>query len=108
MTTPESHEHSTSESFFQALFDWDFNTFITRRAIKVVYIIWVALVAIGALFLLIAAISRGGVGGLIGGIIFIPLGALLYIILFRISLEIIAVIFKIGEDASSVRTALEK
>ena len=108
MTMPEGHDHATSaESFFSVLFDWDFNTFITKRAIKIVYILFVVFIGLGALAFFIAALSRGG-GQAIAALIFVPLGALLYIIMIRISLEIIAIIFKIGDDTGHIRTALEK
>lgn len=89
------------KSFFASLFDWDFTTFITLRFLKVIYIVATVLIALAALGFLIVAISQGG-GGIVAGIILVPLFALFYLILVRVSLEVIALLFRIGDNTEKM------
>jgi hypothetical protein len=94
----------TTKGFFSSLLDFNFSSLITTRIIKVVYIIVTVAVSLGALAFLIAAVSQGG-GDIVIGIIGAPLGWLLYMIFARISLEIIIIIFRIGEDVRRIADA---
>ncbi len=86
---------------FGGLLDFSFSTFITIRIVKVLYILMLALIALGWLFMVIGAFSRGPVAGL-GALILGTLGAIIYVIFARISLEMIVVIFRIGENTSII------
>ena len=92
--------------FFRALFDLSFREFITTKLIKVLYVVLLILIAIGfvvAFFSgLITMFSRGGsLSGLVL-ILLAPLGALLYIILARMWMELIIVIFRIAENTTEL------
>lgn len=87
--------------FFADLFDVSFKEFITIRIIKVIFVLGLLVIGIGALFALIAGLSGGGTGA-IASLIFVPLGALLTIIFFRVYLELVVVIFRIGENSTEI------
>jgi hypothetical protein len=86
-----------AKSFFGALFDFSFDSFATPAVVKVLYII--GMVLLGLLYLggVIFGFSQGAGSGLailiIGGI-----GALFYLILFRITLEFYYAIVRMSED----------
>jgi hypothetical protein len=92
-----------AKGFFASLVDFSFSSLITTKIIKFVYVIIMVVVSLFALFFLIASLTRGVVGAFLG-IIFAPLGWLLYMILARIYLEIVIIIFRIGEDVRLIAT----
>ena len=91
----------SAKGFFASLFDFSFSSLITTKIIKLVYII--ATIAIG-LFLFIGLLTgliELVTGSIIGGLITIivtPIIALIYLILSRIYLELVIILFRIGED----------
>jgi len=87
--------------FFADLFDFSFEEFITIRIIKVIFILGLILIGLGALGALVAGLSGGGTSAVLS-LIFVPLGALVGIIFFRVYLELVVVIFRIGENASEI------
>lgn len=91
------------EGFFKSLFDFSFSSFITTRVIKILYILFVIGAVITALGIIIAGFTRGPGNGLFNLIIVGPLVFLLWVIGARVYLEIILVIFRIGEDLSEIR-----
>lgn len=87
--------------FFASLFDISFRSFITLRFIKVLYVILMGVVALGALGVLASVASGvGGFGGLVLGLALAGVFGLFYLIVFRLILELIVVIFRIGENTS--------
>src|SRR6185503_14333278 len=73
-------------SFFGALFDFGFNTFATPVVIKVLYILGLIAIALGYVIIVISGFANSplaGLGALIGGAV----GALFYVIFFRVFLE---------------------
>jgi hypothetical protein len=94
------------KGFFSTLFDLSFSEFITTKLIKILYILLLILVAIGFVVAffgsLITMFSRGGfVQGLLG-IVLVPIGALIYIILARMWMELIIVVFRIAENTTEL------
>jgi hypothetical protein len=88
-----------AKGFFAALFDFGFTSFITLKFLKVIYAILVGLILFAGVIFLIAALSRGGATAILG-IIGVPLVTLLYLIIARVYMEIIALFFRIGENTS--------
>jgi hypothetical protein len=94
------------KGFFGALFDMSFSEFVTTKLIKLLYIILLLLIAIA---LVVAEIS-GLVtlfrhGGFLQGLLMIviaPLGALLYVIVARMWMEIVIVLFRIAENTTDL------
>ena len=98
MPTPPPNTMPTSQKgFFGKLFNASFSEFITPSIVKVVYVIWMVLLGVGSVVLLIAFANLGS-NGLIIGLIIIPPVALLYLMFFRMMLEIYVVLFKIEEN----------
>lgn len=92
---------SEEKGFFGSLFDYSFSSLITERVIRIAYVIITMVVTIGAVGFILGFASRGGVDvgiGIVGGAIF----WLLYLIVARISLELVMVIFRIGDDVRQI------
>lgn len=84
-----------------ALFDLGFKRFITLSVIKVVYVLGMGLIGLLCLVLVVTGFLQG-VGAGIGALIIAPIIGLLYLIFFRIWLELVVVIFRIGENTSKI------
>lgn len=84
-----------------ALLDFGFTRFITLSVIKVLYMLGMALIVLAWLVALVSALTQG-IGAAIGVLIVGPIIALLYLIFFRIWLELVVVIFRIGENTGKL------
>jgi hypothetical protein len=87
---------------FGALFDFGFNTFATPAVIKVLYILGLVAIGLGYVVLVISAFSQSAGYGLlmlVGGAI----GALFYVIFFRVLLEFYYAIVRMSEDIRAMR-----
>jgi len=88
------------KGFFPSLFDFSFRSFITLRFIKVLYIVIIVLAGIVAFIFFAAAVASGNVGQMILGLLFAGVFFFFYVILARLALELLVVIFRIGENTS--------
>ena len=88
------------KGFFGSLFDISFTTFVTTRIIKVVYVVTLAMIGLGAIVLIVAAFATSVGAGLFVLVIVAPLGALLYVIYARVLLEIVMAVFRIMENTA--------
>ena len=96
---PPQHE---SPSFFGALFDFSFNSYATPVVIKVLYILGLVGIGLGYVALVISGFADSAVTGLvslIGGAI----GALFYVIFFRVFLEFYHAVVRMSEDIRAMR-----
>ncbi len=91
----------TGKSFLGALFDFSFSELITKRVIRILYIILVVLCGLAALFFIFAGFAQSFAAGLLF-LILSPIIFLLYVILIRIGLEIYLVIFQIGDNTREI------
>lgn len=91
--------HPGEKGFFAALFDFSLTSFVTLKFLKLIYAVVTILVCLGTLGAVIAFLSQGGVGVFIG-IVIVPLVGLVYLIIARIYVEVVAVLFRIGENTS--------
>jgi hypothetical protein len=93
--------------FFGALFDFSFREFVTTRVIKIVYILWLVMIAFGFLGGLVSAISMMGQEylGFLGFLLLVGtvVGSAISVLFSRIILELLIVVFRISEDLSAVR-----
>lgn len=94
-----------AKGFFGALFDFSFNSFITKKFIKLIYVLATVMIGFGTFIFLIGALASGRAVTIVLGIFLVPLVGLLYLIWIRISLEVLAVIFGIADDTSAIRQA---
>lgn len=91
------------EGFFKSLFDFSFSSFITTRVIKILYILFVLGAAIASLVIIIFGFSQSAGTGILNLLIVAPLVFLIWVISARVYLEIIIVVFRIGEDLSDIK-----
>lgn len=96
-----------TKGFFGALFDFGFTSFITLRFLKVIYALLVGLILLTGFVFFAGLLLRGGVGVLLA-IVGVPLVTLLYLVLARVYMEIIALFFRIGENTSVMAAAAER
>jgi hypothetical protein len=97
-----------TKGFISGLFDFGFTSFITLRFMKVIYAIIVVLVLlVGVVFLLgaITSLANGEARGLFL-LVLAPLATLLYLVMARIWMEMIALFFRIGENTTRMAEAL--
>jgi uncharacterized membrane protein len=104
---PVGKEKAMEEKgFLGALFDLSFSEFVTTRLVKILYILLLILVAIGLVIGLITSVislfTRGGFLSGLMGLIFTPIGALIWVIMARVWMEIIIVVFRIAENTSDL------
>ena len=95
-------QQQETPSFFGALFDFGFNTFATPVVIKVLYILGLIAIAVGYVVIVISGFADSpltGLGALIGGAV----GALFYVIFFRVFLEFYYAVVRMSEDIRAMR-----
>jgi hypothetical protein len=88
-----------SDGGIGAIFDFSFKRFITLSVMKVLFGLGLALIALSWLILVIGGFLQGILAGLLG-LVVITIMAVVYVIFFRVWLELIVVIFRIGENTS--------
>jgi hypothetical protein len=94
--------------FLGALFDTSFSSFVTTRLVKAIYVLVMIVVALVAVIQLIAALVSGDGGVIVLSLLFVPLFALLTLIWARVGLELVIVVFRIGEDTRRTADALSR
>lgn len=93
--------NATNKGFIASLYDFSFNSFVTTKLLKVLYILVTVLYSVLALIFLLAGLVRGGVGIL--ALILVPIVYFLSLGMARVSFEVIMIIFRIGEYARDIR-----
>lgn len=101
---PQSSPTTQGASFFKALFDINFNTFVTPKIVKVVYVIGMVLIGLTTLGMVLSAFTQftGGYGTnpMFGLLLLVaaPLVGVIYLALFRMSLELYYAVIRLSED----------
>ena len=91
---------------FSALFDLTFTRFLTVGVIKIIYLLGIILVALAWLGMVIGAFGAAGfLGGLLG-IVIATIVAVVNLLILRVWLELIVVLFRIGENTARIAGAL--
>ena len=100
--TPTPNQGSTvaasAKGFLAALFDFNFDTFITPKIIKAVYIVVTALIGLAAVGFLLSAVISGEPGIILMALIGVPLAAIVYLALARMTLELYFAVVRLSED----------
>ena len=100
------------KSFFEALYDLSFQTFVTPKIIRIVYVISLVLLAIWSFVFLVSGFMPsyglfGSSGPSFLGILLHVIGAVVLFVLgslsARISLEFVMAVFSIAENTESLR-----
>ncbi len=89
-----------SMGFLQALFDLSFSDFITKRIIKLLYVLGIVLAGLMALVVLVAGLLQGGAG--FASFIIAPLLFILWVISLRVWLELVMVAFRIADNTDVI------
>lgn len=95
--------NSSSTGLIKALFDFNFDTFITPKIVKIVYMVATVLVAVGTLGMIFTAFGLMADGGfaVILGLLFLlaaPILGLVYLAFVRMSLELYYAVIRLSED----------
>lgn len=93
------------KGFFASLFDFGFTSYITLKFLRIIYTVMVVLILIAGLGFFFTIAARGG-GYILLAIILVPIVTLFYLVLTRISLEAVALFFRIGENTSLMANVL--
>lgn len=83
--------------FFGALFDFGFDTFITPRLVKVIYILATVGIGLYLLFLLSVAFQADAVFG-VAALVLAPLFAIFLLAMVRMTLEFYLATVRMSED----------
>jgi hypothetical protein len=100
-TPPAQGAMTRGDAGLGAMLDFGFNTFITLSVIKILYILGMALIALCWLIGVVMGFTQGALAG-VGGLIVISIFAVIELIFLRVWLELICVIFRIGENTSKL------
>jgi hypothetical protein len=87
-----------SKGFFASLFDLSLTEMITPKIIRVIFIIGLLGLLVGAVFGLVTAIMSGEVVAIILALIAVVVGFLVAAVLLRIYLELVVVFFRIYDE----------
>jgi hypothetical protein len=106
---PSKTKQHGERGFIRSLFDFSFDTFVTPKIIKVLYVlvtIWTALIAV---IILVIGFRSGGIwGGLFVLVIVEPLFVLLTLGVYRVVLEAFMVVFRIYEETKKISANSDK
>jgi hypothetical protein len=94
---------SSSKGFLASLFDFGFNSFVTPKVVKVVYVLITILVSLGTVGIVLSGFRVNVAVGIFFLVIVAPLFFFIYLALWRIALEIFILIFRIGDDIRTIR-----
>ena len=99
---PSAAPTNTQQSgFFESLMDTRFDNLITPKLVRFLYIVGMVVLVIGALAWIVAGFANSAGTGILF-LILAPLGALVYLIVLRLYLELVVVAFKIREAADQI------
>jgi Domain of unknown function (DUF4282) len=91
------------KGFFGSLFDFSFDSLVTTKIIRVLYALSVVLFTIGGLIFLITGLASGRASGKIFALIAVPLFYLVYLTATRVWMEVLIVVFRMGDDIRAIR-----
>jgi hypothetical protein len=90
-----------NNEFLKRLFDFSFKKFITTRVVK--FIFWINVILAGILGVLtIIGGFKESIGLGIIAVILAPIFYIIYVAILRVTLEVITVVFRIGEDVEEI------
>ncbi len=96
-----SEPRNEQRGFFASLMDTRFSSLITPKLIRFLYVVSMIVLVIGAIVVIAASFASSTGRGVLA-LILAPIGALIYLIVIRLYLELIIVTFKIRDAADEV------
>jgi hypothetical protein len=101
--TPAAARPRGEKGFIGSLFDFSFDSFVTPKIIKVLYVLLTLWTLLLGLFFLIIGFRQGGIGGGIAVLIIVePIFILLTLGVYRVVLEAFMVVFRIYEETKKI------
>lgn len=97
----QPNPESKHRGFFESLMDARFDSLITPKLIGFLYVVSMVVLAIGMIAVIVAGFADDAGSGVLA-LILAPLGALIYLIVIRLWLELIVVAFKIRDAAEQI------
>lgn len=95
---PPPASGDVTPGFIRSLFDFKFESYVTTRILRVLYVLVTVLYSLGALVMFLLLLLRGGTIGVLGAVIVVPLTYIIYLATARVFFEVLMVVFRIGED----------
>ena len=92
-----------TKGFFSSLFDISFDTFVTPKVIRVLYLLIIIVTVLSAFVYIVLAFKASPGLGLLTLFVLAPLFTIIWLAIWRIILEAFMVIFRIAEDVRSMR-----
>ena len=102
-STAATQEASSAKGFVSSLFDFGFNSFVTPKVVKAVYVLIMGVLGLAGLVSAVVAFRLNLIFGLLVLVIIAPLFFFVYLALWRIALEIFVVVFRIADDLRAIR-----
>lgn len=93
-----SNVGASAKGFLAALFDFNFDTFITPKIIKAVYIVVTVIIGLTSVGFLLSAVLSGEPGLIVLALIGVPLAAIVYLAMARMTLELYFAVVRLSED----------
>jgi len=87
-----------AKGFIAALFDFKFDHFVTPKIVKAVYLVMTVLILLGALITFIVALSTGEGIMILFALFVVPIMAIIYLALARMSMEMYYAVIRMSED----------
>jgi hypothetical protein len=84
---------------FSALADFGFDRFATPKLIRILYLLGFVVVLLYGFGLFVVGITQGGVVAFFTAI-GVPIGMLLSLLYLRVAMELLAVVFRVGQNTS--------
>jgi Domain of unknown function (DUF4282) len=94
---------ASPRGFLASLFDFGFNSFVTPKVVKAVYVLAMILIALWLLAFAVTAFLVNKVLGIAVLFILCPILFIVELALCRLFLELVMVIFRIADDVRSLR-----
>ena len=98
---PPSPAEPTQRGFFESLMDTRFDSLITPKLIRFLYIVGMVAIGLGTLIWIIGGFANSAGTGVLF-LVLAPIAALLWLIVLRLYLELVVVAFKIRDSAEDI------
>jgi hypothetical protein len=106
---PVARPRSDAKGFFGALFDFGFNSFVTPKIIKALYVLYTIWMVVWAIiFLRLGFKYGGGWGGIAVLVVVDPIFLLLTLGAYRVLLELFMVIHRMHDDLRAIRARADE
>ena len=93
--------------FFKALFDFNFQTFITMKLVKPLYIFFVVVIGLASLGMFVSFLMGGGIGFLIA-LVIVPIYFVFMTASMRVWMEALVLLFDINDRTEALAAGQQR